>query len=515
MRKTFATNSWLLQQPLLRVAIALAAGIAVCRQWGSDVSVLGWLLALAVCVLLAIALRAYARLQGLVLLVGCMMLGACLMALEHSQLKLAPPYTEQRMEVVLTSRPVEKGKVVRCDALVATGKLTGKKVRLTILKEKTANPSLRSMAESLAVGDGVELWTELEPCWPATDGYGRYLADHGYVATAFVVDGNWRKSVVSLSALSLATRTRLSALRLRQWLVERLSEHLTGKDGKAVVAAMALGERSYVEKTLRDDYAVSGASHVLALSGLHLGLLYAFLSLLLAGRRRFLSEVVLLSAVWAYVVMVGMSASVMRAALMLTLYGLLRLGGRTSASLNALALAATVLLVVDPLLLFDIGFELSFASVAAIVLFYNPLYGLLPACLRSLPVVRWMVAMMVVSLCAQLATTPLVAYWFGRVSCYGLLTNMVVVPLAYVILVLSLIMAATLWLPMVCSGVGQVLSAVVSVQNKVVGAIGSWPGAYVETRPLSALELLLLYVVLGCVGGMLYIVVRRFKQYDA
>ena len=85
MRKTFVTNSWLLQQPLLRVAIALAAGIAVCRQWGSDVSVLGWLLALAVCVLLAIALRAYARLQGLVLLMGCMMLGACLMALQQSQ----------------------------------------------------------------------------------------------------------------------------------------------------------------------------------------------------------------------------------------------------------------------------------------------------------------------------------------------------------------------------------------------------------------------------------------------
>ena len=119
-------------------------------------------------------------------------------------------------------------------------------------------------------------------------------------------------------------RSKIYFLEQRSKLLDRLSE--SGVDGSAyaVVAAMALGDKSQLTTELRDAYAISGASHILALSGLHLGIIYTLLSLLLSRRRwQVLSQVVIIVCIWLFVFLVGMSASVVRSAVMVSIYALL------------------------------------------------------------------------------------------------------------------------------------------------------------------------------------------------
>lgn len=142
---------------------------------------------------------------------------------------------------------------------------------------------------------------------------------------------------------------------------------------------MALGDKSSLSDKLEEDYSVSGASHVLALSGLHLGIIYAILSLLLARRRwQSVSQALILIAVWTYVFIVGMSASVVRSAIMLTVYSFVSLLNRNKMSLNTLSVAAVVILAGNPLFLYDVGFQMSFAAVLFIILFYRPVFALCP-----------------------------------------------------------------------------------------------------------------------------------------
>ena len=216
-------------------------------------------------------------------------------------------------------------------------------------------------------------------------------------------------------------RSKIYFLEQRSKLLDRLSE--SGVDGSAyaVVAAMALGDKSQLTTELRDAYAISGASHILALSGLHLGIIYTLLSLLLSRRRwQVLSQVVIIVCIWLFVFLVGMSASVM-----VSIYALLSLGHRDKLSVNTLAFAAIVMLLLNPMSLFDVGFQLSFMAVLAILLFY-PLFESVwsQPFLFDHRLFKWLWTMLAVSCAAQIGVAPLIAYYFGRFSCYFLLANL-------------------------------------------------------------------------------------------
>ena len=182
--------------------------------------------------------------------------------------------------------------------------------------------------------------------------------------------------------LSRVERTRLRCLQWRQQLLAHYEAQGLEGEQYAVVAAMTLGDKSALTKDVREVYAVTGAAHVLALSGLHLGIIYALLSLLVVGRRwQMLSQLVCILGIWAFAFLVGLSASVVRSAIMLTVYALLSLGHRDKMSLNTLAFTAILMLVVSPRSLFDIGFQLSFMAVASILLWLPVFRGAFSDCL--------------------------------------------------------------------------------------------------------------------------------------
>lgn len=288
----------------------------------------------------------------------------------------------------------------------------------------------------------------------------------------------------------------------RSVLLERLSAGGVDGDTYAVVAAMSLGDKSALTRDLKETYSVSGASHVLALSGLHLGIVYMLFSLFLPRRRwPAVSQLCLLLAVWIFVFLVGMPISAMRSAIMLSVYGLLSIGHRNRMSVNALAFTAIILLMWNPAWLFDVSFQLSFMAVWAILMFVPLFESVFPSeFLMSHRWLKWMWGMVAVSCSAQLAVAPLVAYYFGRFSTYFLLTNFIVIPAAFVILWLVLVVLAF-------PSVAYLLLYVVQWLNTILQAIASWPGASVEGLHPNTLQVVLIYVLIGCV----YLLIGRIR----
>ena len=303
-------------------------------------------------------------------------------------------------------------------------------------------------------------------------------------------------------SVSRIDRSKQFFLSQRSKLLERFADGGVDGDAYAVVAAMSLGDKSALTRDLKDTYSVSGASHVLALSGLHLGIIYMLLSVLLPRCRwPALSQLLIILFIWAFVFLVGMSVSVVRSAIMLTVYGLLSIGNRDKMSINALAFTAIVMLMWNPAWLFDVGFQMSFLAVFAILLFVPLFDDVFSA--EYLMAHRWIKriwGLVVVSCSAQLGVAPLIAFYFGRFSTYFLLTNFIVIPAAMAILWLSLVV-------LLFPSLAYILLYIVQCLNAILSRITAIPGASIDNLHPSVLQVMLIYVLIFCS----YLLIERIK----
>ena len=475
------TNGQIQLYPVLRVALFLIAGIVSGELLYGAVSCDAWFAATAVS--LMFALLAYRRCV-LQTVLTCYFLGAMLVCRELDEVNMSVPGEDTAYSAVVVSQPVVAGKVVKCD-LITVNTHRPMKIKASIYRDWRA--------DRLRIGNGIEAVSLLEKPtnYAGTDfDYARYLLYHGYVAEG-------KGAAVDLSRLSVVQRARISALVFRDKLLQRFSDMGFNGQAYAVLAAMALGDKSSLSDELKEEYSVSGASHVLALSGLHLGIIYAILSLLFSRRRwQIVSQVLILLAIWSYVFIVGMSASVVRSAVMLTVYSFVSLLNRNRLSLNTLSVAAVVILAGSPLYLYDVGFQMSFAAVLFIIIFYRPLLEVMPGSIRNILIIKQIWQMTAVSVAAQIGVAPLIAFYFGRFSCYFLLTNMIVVPAATVILYGAVLMAAVSFLPWLQTLLAGLLLKVVILLNACVSFVAALPGASVDGIRIGLLQLLLIYILI-------------------
>lgn len=259
---------------------------------------------------------------------------------------------------------------------------------------------------------------------------------------------------------------------------------------------------------------MSGASHILALSGLHLGIICAFLSLVFVrGRRRWVGQLVVIMSLWTYVVIVGMMPSIVRSATMFTFYAAASMLRRPQLSLNAWAFAAFVILMVSPLSLWDVGFQLSFMAVAGIMVLYRPIYGVVNAeWLLRHRLLKWVWGLTVVSFSAQLAVAPLLAFYFGRFSCYFLLANLVAVPLAALVLYASLIAVLFTPLPWLQSWLLKGINVVAGLMNDALSWLSRLPGASIEGIRINEFQVAMLYIMLACMYFLACYAVRLYRS---
>lgn len=485
------TNGQIQLYPVLRLALFLIAGIVLGELLYGVLSFKAWFAATVVSLLLTLLAWKHCILQSVMIFITCMLFGGSLVSVELDKAYMPVPDKDMTYSAVVTSQPVVSGKVIRCDLMIADVNHPVK-VKASIYRDERA--------DKLRVGDGIKAVSLLEKPSGYADSdfdYGRYLLYHGYVATTFIYIDEWSKAVVDLTRLSLIQRTRIAALVFRDRLLRRYTDMGFSGQAYAVLAAMTLGDKSSLSDRLKEDYSVSGASHILALSGLHLGIIYAILSLIFLRRRwQIASQVLILLAIWTYVFIVGMSASVVRSAVMITVYSFVSLLNRNKMSLNTLAVAAVVILIVNPLYLYDVGFQMSFAAVFFIILFYRPVLNLMPGCVMGIPVIRQIWQMMSVSLAAQIGVAPLIAFYFGRFSCYFLLTNIIVVPAATIILYGAVLMAALSFVPYLQTLLSALLLKVVVLLNSGVSFVAELPGASIDGIAIGLLQLVLIYVAI-------------------
>ena len=225
---------------------------------------------------------------------------------------------------------------------------------------------------------------------------------------------------------------------LQERLYDRLRASGLEGDELATAGALTLGYKEELSKELRQHFQVSGAAHVLAVSGLHTGILYGVIVwlLTLGGRLRPMHEnrigrwalsLVVIAAMWGYAWLTGMTPSVVRAVVMVTIFEVGRMSYQRAFSLNTIAAAAFFILVARPTDLWSVSFQLSFAATAAIVSLPRPLHkgGEIVG-----KVGTFFGGIIMVSLAAQIGTLPITIHYFGQVSTYFLVTNLIVLPLA-------------------------------------------------------------------------------------
>ena len=404
--------------------------------------------------------------------------------LGYSPKEVAWPQGEVCYEVVVVSEVAEKDRTMGMDAVIVG---SGHKLKCYVSKD--------GRSRQLQVGNRLQLTSHIEPNRNWQHGnfnYRRYLEVHGFSGQTFVKANHWKRKSDSWKGLSLWQRVKLHFLCYRHTLLERY-RLLGASDAEyAVLAAMTLGDKTAMTKDLKEVYAISGASHVLALSGLHLGIIYVLLSMLVPGRRfRMVSQVLIVLSIWGFVLLVGMPVSVVRAAVMISICALLSIFHRNPVSLNSLSLAVICILLANPVSIFDVGFQLSFAAMLSILLVKPLMEGMVSqAYLMKHPLLRWLWGVTTVSVAAQVGVAPLIAYYFGRFSTYFILTNLVVIPAATLILYLTLV---TLLLP-----VTAVLSVkVVEGLNAILQLIAtSLPYASIEGLQPTVLQTLAVYVIL-------------------
>lgn len=234
-------------------------------------------------------------------------------------------------------------------------------------------------------------------------------------------------------------------LKVRQWIIQTLRDTLKDKDIAGLAEAMLIGYRDDIDQELLNSYINTGVVHVIAISGLHLSLIFLiidfFVNLFLGKKRTEIAGLfITIPILWGFSIMTGGSASVIRSALMLTVVLIAKSINKKSNGINALLASAMILLIHSPEILYDIGFQLSYTAVASIMIF-DPI-------IKKSIYVKNIIArkcweMISITLSAQILTTPLTIFYFQQFPILFLFTNLVAVPLSSMILISELILCST------------------------------------------------------------------------
>jgi competence protein ComEC len=295
----------------------------------------------------------------------------------------------------------------------------------------------------------------------------------------------------------------------RKQQIEWWKGHLPDPAVFSVASAMVLGYKAELPEDVRETYAQTGASHVLAVSGLHVGLIYLILSSIV-GRLKWRPAriVISLAGIWGFALVTGATPSVVRAATMFSFVLVGQQLRRPISVFNSLAASAFLLLLIQPLWLFHIGFQLSYSAVLGIVVFQPRWYQL------WIPPNGWLDkiwTLITVSLAAQMATLPLTLFYFHQFPVYFWLSGLIVVPaapfiigLGLALIVLQAIYPQWCWLP------AEGLNGLIRLINFLLELIQNWPGSLITGIYLPVVGLLLLMLSLIMLG---WIWERSMKKY--
>jgi competence protein ComEC len=291
------------------------------------------------------------------------------------------------------------------------------------------------------------------------------------------------------------------SIAIRRYFDKRLKELVPTEQEYAIATGIILGVKDALDNDLKQAYSSAGAMHILAVSGMHVALLFEVLVLLLGGLKKLkfgnlIFAIVVLAILWFYSFITGLSPSVLRAIVMFSFIILAQTFRRSTNIYNTLAVSAFVLLCYNPYLIMDVGFQLSYLAVIGIVYFYNPVYRLF-AFQNIILNGAWQITC--VSIAAQILTFPVSLYHFHQFPVYFLFANLVLIPVSTVVLYLGLATLTVSFIPYLSIVAGLALKWSIWILNQCVFITENLPGALLTGIDINEWETILLYAAILCV----------------
>ncbi len=492
--------------PILLPFIAFCVGLVLCRSYGVELSFGNPALVVIVSLLcLGLILEIFRRSSIILLLSLFVITGYLLVWINYTPFSNSLYDSKISAIIVPKSNLDDQGKWQRVETqLVAfrENDLSGWEEceRSVFLNVDSLSYAVQRTENRFEVGDTILVTSFLRSI---SGGYGRYMEARGVYGQFYLY--NWE--ILSHSDLVGVSSTQ-QLKDNRQELADRLYEFDTLRSKAAsLMAAMTLGDRSRLSSDMVQEYRDSGVAHLLAISGLHVGIVLIFLNLVFSIFKVFgrvgwtIYSILIILMLWGYALFVGAAPSILRAVIMFSLYQVALIFRRDGTSINVLLASAMVILMCNPLMLYDVGFQLSYAAMFGISLFYKPLTSLftLPSKLLQL---FWGVVLL--SLSAQIVVLPLVVFYFGDLTISGLLLSVVIFLTVPVVIFSTILYLIT--------GVGFIAEIglyVSDFQNRLFSRVSEWSWAVVRDIDLSLGTLILIYIVELTLGVYLYHIIEK------
>ena len=287
------------------------------------------------------------------------------------------------------------------------------------------------------------------------------------------------------------------ALQLREQLIQKFRYYLPDESAAAFASTLVLGYRAELSKELIDAYAKTGTMHVLSVSGMHVGIVFMVLNLILkfmdkTSSTRLIRAILIIAVIWFYALVTGCSAPACRAAVMLSFIVLGKALNKHQNTYNLIAISAFLLLLYNPFYLVDAGFQLSYLAVTGLVFFHSRIYQTITINNKMLDYI-WSYSAL--SIAAQLATLPISIYYFHQFPVYFLFSNM------FIVIPISLIMYAGILFmfipfPEMLHYGGIVLNKLINFTNGILYYIEDLPFSTLDGIWLTAFECTLIFIVI-------------------
>ena len=325
-----------------------------------------------------------------------------------------------------------------------------------------------SLAKPLSIGDRVILNGKLTPVNgpknPYQFDYAAYVKNQG-------IYHEIRSSYNEILKLELAAPSiKGYAEQLRNYCIYKLAQTNIAQKQLAVIQALVLGQKSALDKQLYQSYAAAGAIHILAVSGLHVGILYAILVVLFAPvtkltKGEIIRSVLIVLLLWCYALFTGLSTSVCRAVTMFSFFAFAQSLGRKNSTIYTLSLSFICLLFYNPLYLFQVGFQLSYLAVLSIILIQPKLSSYYTPC-NKLVKILWNST--TVTIAAQIGLGPLTIYYFNQFPGLFFITNTIVLPLLGIILSIGFVVVVLGCLNILPISIAKLYGGIITLLNDFI-----------------------------------------------
>lgn len=289
----------------------------------------------------------------------------------------------------------------------------------------------------------------------------------------------------------------------RQWLfsirdnvLATLRTYIHTANELAVAEALLIGYRDDLDRDLVQSYSNTGVVHIIAISGLHLGMIYGMLNIFFSWFKRYhatriIKPITIILVLWLFTLIAGAAPSILRSAIMFTCIVLGDAMGKRSNIYNTLALSAFVILVINPYSLWDVGFQLSYSAVLSIIIFYKYILQWLYFKNKLL---KWFWALNAVTLSAQILTIPIIVYHFHQLPTLFFITNLVAVPVSGLILYAELLLLLTTWFAPLAKGIAWFTEHLLAWMNDFITRVDALPFSVWNGLQIQLPQVLLLYV---------------------